>query len=72
LTLHGLVARGGLAGGARFADQQFIYGQAVNDAYALKNTLAHYPRIVQDGAVLPLFRSGSRRLQLSLFHGVDG
>lgn len=46
LAQQGLFLRGGLADGSLYLSEQFAYGSALVDAYALESGVAHYPRIV--------------------------
>lgn len=51
LAMMGLFARGGMAFGPFYADETFIYGQALIDAYDLESKVAIYPRIVLSEAL---------------------
>lgn len=52
LKLYGYYVRGGLAIGDFFANDDFIYGQALNDAYNIESKLAIYPRIVVSNQII--------------------
>lgn len=51
LVQQGLFLRGGLADGSLYLSEQFAYGNALVDAYALESGVAHYPRIVASAAI---------------------
>lgn len=46
LKHYKLYVRGGITIGEFFANEKFIYGQALNDAYNIEEKIAIYPRIV--------------------------
>src|ERR1700722_5314673 len=50
LALHGYPARGAIAYGLFYADENLLYGPALNRAVALEKARAVYPRVVLDEA----------------------
>jgi hypothetical protein len=50
LTLSGFPARGAIALGLFYADEELLYGAALNRAVALEKSRAIYPRVVLDEA----------------------
>ncbi|MET0604102.1 MAG: hypothetical protein ABW167_19115 [Baekduia sp.] len=59
LTFDGLFSRGGIAVGDAYADETFVYGDAVVAAHELEDRVAHYPRIVIDGAAHEQLRTAA-------------
>lgn len=53
----GWLIRGGICAGSFFADDIMVWGKGLVDAYAMENTVAVYPRIVIDPALIDDLRA---------------
>lgn len=53
----GWLTRGGICTGSFFADDIMVWGKGLVDAYTIENTVAVYPRIVIDPALIGHLRS---------------
>lgn len=53
----GWLTRGGICTGSFFADDIMVWGKGLVDAYAMENTVAVYPRIVIDPALIDDLRA---------------
>lgn len=53
----GWLIRGGICTGSFFADDIMVWGKGLVDAYAMENTVAVYPRIVIDPALIDDLRA---------------
>lgn len=52
LLHHGFLCRGGVTVGELVHTNQYLYGQAMVDAYLLESTKAKYPRIIVDDRLI--------------------
>lgn len=68
LKYYKLYVRGGITIGEFFANEKFIYGQALNDAYNIEEKLAIYPRVVLSSQLIEQI---SIRNLTNEFYGID-
>ncbi len=65
---YGMMLRGGLCSGGFYADNSFIYGQALVDSYMIEEKVAIYPRIVVTDLIVEQINIQEKE---NLFMGFD-
>lgn len=63
---HGILLRGGFAIGDIIHNEKMIVGPAMIEAYTLESKEAHYPRIIIDSQVIPLFEKAFNRCRKNI------
>ncbi len=59
MTIGGIASRGGIDVGPFYADEEFLYGPALNRAYLLESRVAKWPRVVLGDAAVARVRAES-------------